>query len=292
MKYSIKTAWLASCVLVAATVAGALSSAGAPPRASAHTKPHRATAHTASSKASKPATTKAAAEPSVKPLPVTTDSMPKLPMVKAKDRTSWILPIFKTTVPVNKQITTVVHYPYREMSYAPAVTVNDAVVPAEQHVDSPEDVFIARASDMMRLDYVSWLDTWDPASKLETIAYSQHKNASPEFKLKQWGGVFRSVRLQMVRRIETGPFVIVSYAMAVQGKRAGPYEFPTVFQPVKGTWYATQDLHSDPLLINMPWLGKTDHLEIDVRPIQQFDKQAPAVKSAAATTAKSESKSK
>src|SRR5581483_3346177 len=177
-------------------------------------------------------------------------------------------------------------------SYEPAVNIGEAIVPAEQQFDTPEDGFIARASDMMTLDYDRWLDTWDTPSKLQTIAYSEHKNASRDVRVAQWRSVFKSVRLQMVRRVESGPFVIISYAMAVQGKRAGPYEFPTVFHSLHGSWYATQELQSDPLLINMPWLGNRQRVEIDVRPMQKFEKQTPATQSAAATTSDSGSKAK
>src|SRR5581483_6919553 len=107
-----KTVRLSSFVLLAALSAGAQVTPDAPVKGSAQSTPKSPGAASGPSNAAGQATSSTGGTPpgSASPLSkATVEGMPNVPIVPVKDRTSWIMPIFKTTTAVNKQITTTVH---------------------------------------------------------------------------------------------------------------------------------------------------------------------------------------
>jgi len=179
----------------------------------------------------------------------------------------WVWPRVSTTPPEPRTLTLLDHYDYREMRYDPPYLIDAGVPKAEARYDRPEYVVLARISAMLAGDYDWWLQNWDPESR-EFIARKNAENGdTPESWVTLWKDRLRFMRFKLVRRIESGPYVIVTYHLVTpKGADAGNgLEMPIVLHRVGERWYATQALHKDPFLPASPWVTGQKVMEVDVR---------------------------
>jgi hypothetical protein len=188
-------------------------------------------------------------------------------MASAQSPEAWVWPKYKTTQPEQKKLTVVSHYTYREQEYDPAIPIRQAVPKAERRQGSPEEAMISRVSAMMAGDYEWWLETWDEASRLLTEEGNEQAGRTPEYFTRWWADTLRLAHIELVRRIETGPYVVVTYRLVTpSGEAAGNgIEFPTVFHRVGDRWLATLDLRRDPLVPASPWISGQRRMEQTVR---------------------------
>lgn len=172
----------------------------------------------------------------------------------AGDAQAWVSPRYQTTPPQQRELTLVQHYHYTERRYEPPVTIHEPL--EEARFGSPEEAMITRISAMMRGDYEAWLAAWDPASREFVAGRNAAEGQSPEDWTTLWADRLRLMRFQLVRRIETGPYVMVTYTMVTpEGEPATVLELPTVFRRFDGRWLATQELARDPLAPASPWVS-------------------------------------
>lgn len=179
---------------------------------------------------------------------------------------SWVWPTNSTTKPVDKTLTIVNIYRYKEMSISPPVMI-DPILKNEQRYGTPEEAMISRVSAMMALDYEWWLNTWDPASRILFQEKERASDRTKDYWIQWWKDSFRFTRFTLIRHIETGPYVILTYRMmSKDGKDVGRgLELPVVFRNEHGHWLVTADLSSDQLAQSSPWVSGKELEEILVR---------------------------
>lgn len=185
----------------------------------------------------------------------------------AQTSDDWVWPTHSTMEPQEKELTVVSHFTYREQEYEPPVVIEHAVPKSQRRLGSPEEAMISRVSAMMAGDYDGWLETWDAESRRLTDQNNRAQGRSPEFFLQWWDDTFRLAKVALARRIETGPYVVVTYRLVTpEGRDAGDgIEFPTVFHKVEDRWLATLDLRRDPLVPASPWVSGESRMEVTVR---------------------------
>lgn len=158
--------------------------------------------------------------------------------------TKW--PKIILTNAVEKEFRMVNNYQYRERMYDPPVEVMFLSAEPENY-SGPEAVFLSQMSAMKALDYNWWLNTWDSVSRKKIIETDQKLNRSIDTILKEWKKRFTSNRVEYVRWIESGKYVILTYKITpFKGKQK---EYPLVFKLWEGRWAATMDLEEDPVLL-------------------------------------------
>lgn len=188
-------------------------------------------------------------------------------VVSAQTRESWVWPKYETTEPEQEKLTVVSHYTYREQEYDPPIVVQPAVPKAQRRQGTPEEAMLSRVSAMMAGDYEWWLETWDESSRVLTEEANRRSGRTREFFTSWWADTFRLAEIVLVRRIETGPYVVITYRLVTpSGEAAGNgIEFPTVFHRVEDRWLATLDLRQDPLVPASPWITGERRMEQTVR---------------------------
>jgi len=182
---------------------------------------------------------------------------------------TWVWPRFATAPAEERVLTLVDRWDYVEQRYEPPYTIDAAVPQGEARTDSPEAVMISRISAMMRSDYEEWLSHWDPASREFLAAKNAQQGETPQSWVARWDDRLRFMRFRMLRRIETGPYVIITYTLVTpQGEDAtgAELELPVVFRrsEEEGRWFATQDLRHDALLAMSPWVSGQSIVELAV----------------------------
>lgn len=222
---------------------------------------------------SKPAKQSTPASPTSKPAPAASAVSTPVPSAGAKpvpdDFNTWTKPLYRTAKGVERTIIQVDKFPYRESTYTSTQPIE--ILPKDRYrFITPEDSLVSRLSAMANLDYDGWLKTWDDKSQ----AFLKQVDARPEFgaqkRINQWKGVFSAVKPVLVRRIETGSYVIVTYKLVNKdGKDVGIFEFPTALKEVGGLWLGTEELSSDPLMNLSPWVSGKMSEEADARPMSQ-----------------------
>jgi hypothetical protein len=155
-------------------------------------------------------------------------------------------PIYPSTDRVQREFTVQYVYGYAYSSYTPAVTL-PILGRAQVKYDTPEDALIALLSATRTGDYEGWLACWDEPARQQFIAAAKDRKQDAAFWQKVWKQFFGSVKeIVLVDRVETVGYVILDARMT--GAMALPV--PTAFKHVDGKWLATNELGSDPMLMN------------------------------------------
>jgi hypothetical protein len=213
-----------------------------------------------------PAAAPAKATPAQKPVvaPPSREAKPA-----ADDINTWAKPLYRTAKGQEKTIIQVDKFPYRESVYLSQKPVEP--LPKDKYsFVTPEEALISRLSAMTNLDYDGWLKTWDEKSQKFLKDLDARPDFGPQKRINQWRGVFGQVKPVLVRRIETGSYVIVTYKLLNKaGQDAGLLEYPTPFKQVGGLWIGTQELQSDALMNMSPWVSGKMAGEGDARPMTE-----------------------
>jgi hypothetical protein len=184
----------------------------------------------------------------------------------AKMAPSWVWPTYQTTKPVDKVRTVVRYYDYQERQFSPPIIVKK--VPLDKLAfDQVEHAFISRISVMMEGDFDRWLGTWDPRSRSRFLAREKSLGRTSDYWPNWWKDVFTHAHYLLTRRIDAGPYVILTYRMVdANGNDVGQgLEIPAIFKEENGLWFATADLSSDVFAPASPWVsGEMSH-EQEVR---------------------------
>ncbi len=160
-------------------------------------------------------------------------------------------PLFPTGTAKVEKVIEEVSYFYRIMNYQPFVAVAPVSKDAARY-DSPEAATIAAVSAMSAGDFAWWRSTWT-ASAQRTM---DERDRQLQRTVADWQAVWKRAldgkRVEITRRIETGPYVLVVYrlvpaASTTAEAQASP-ELATVLVREGEKWLATQDLAGDPVL--------------------------------------------
>lgn len=163
--------------------------------------------------------------------------------VLAKESLIW--PKIGMTEPKERKFTITKHYWYREQMYDPPVNIEFLQESPAFH-SGPEALLISQISAMKALNYDWWLNTWDSVSKLKIIDRVTKLDKSKEVWRNQWQNKFEDKKVLMVRWIETGTYVILTYKLVASNNEQK--ESAVVFKLDEGKWVATLDLEDDPVL--------------------------------------------
>lgn len=166
--------------------------------------------------------------------------------VTAADLTTAGLPRIKAQKPEDKTFTVIKHYQYRERVYSPPVKVIFLDRDPKTY-SGPEAVLVSQLSAMRNLDFDWYLSTWDNVSKNKILEQEKVKGKSRSLMLKQWKDDFNTKEVILLRWIETGEYVVVTYKILSAGGKER--EIPTVFRLSDGHWTATLELENDPVLL-------------------------------------------
>jgi hypothetical protein len=155
-------------------------------------------------------------------------------------------PIYPSTERVQREFTVHYVYGYAYSSYTPGVTL-PILGRAQVKLDTPEDALIALLSATRTGDYEGWLACWDEPARQHFLAAAKDQKQDAAFWQKVWKQFFGTVKeVILVDRVETVGYVILDARMT--GAMALPV--PTAFKHVDGKWKATNELGSDPMLMN------------------------------------------
>lgn len=176
---------------------------------------------------------------------------------------AWVWPTFKTAAPVDQDFTLVEVFHYREASYPRPIRIESPVSRDEARYDTPEYAFISRVSAMMRGDFDWWREVWAPGAANLFLAREAAQGRDASYWKQWWADSFRLTRYELVRRIETGPYVVLTYrVVTLDGKDATEgLELPVVMTQVDGTWRVSLDLRADPLVLASPWVSGQSAIE-------------------------------
>ncbi len=159
---------------------------------------------------------------------------------------------FATGAPRIEKIVEEHLYFFRQIPYQPPVTI-EAAEPAGASHDSPETAMLAQMSAILRGDFEKFRSTWEPEARAMMEKHDRDRGWDREFWLAKWRQVYGGKRLELTRRIETGPYVLVAYRI-LPAEDAGDHggevvETANAFKrQADGRWLATQELASDPVL--------------------------------------------
>ncbi|MFN7963845.1 MAG: hypothetical protein U0002_21455 [Thermoanaerobaculia bacterium] len=161
---------------------------------------------------------------------------------------------FPTGAPQVQKVVEENAYFYRTLPYQPAVEVR-AITHDKASYATPEEATIAAISAMLSADYGWFLETWTADSRRQLEARNQALGRSPEFWQEGWKKAFGGMRVELVTRIETGPYVLIAYSLTPQNEAAGapgakkkPF-LTSVLKNDGGRWLATQEMAADPVLM-------------------------------------------
>lgn len=169
------------------------------------------------------------------------------------------LPLSAPTV--QKVIVENVYY-FAHRKYEPAVPV--VYVGADATYGTPEAATIAAIS-AMKTKNVSWFRSmWDKPSQQMMADRDKQFNQTPEFWQNAWEKVFAGNRRAVLTdRIDSGDYVIISYSLLAPEPDAKPIELSAILKHQGGRWMLTQDLASDPVLLN--WRTPNERMQRIVR---------------------------
>jgi hypothetical protein len=182
---------------------------------------------------------------------------------QAQQGQSWVFPAYPTTPPEDKVITTIDTIHYEERRFEPELVV-EAIPPGAESYASPEQAFISRLSAMIRGDYDRFMASWDDLSRQLTEANDAERGQTPTLYIETWRSIFDAAKATMVRRIDTGDYVVITYKYVLpDGTVLVDIEFPGMFREFDDGWRATQELARDDLLAISPWVtGQTDVTQV------------------------------
>jgi hypothetical protein len=156
--------------------------------------------------------------------------------------------LYKTSAPEKQKVMEELTYYYEVSSYTPAVPV-DLTKPT--NASTPEGAAMQLLQAMHALDFDRWLRLWTPESQEIMKKQYKEQGTGPEVFKNGWSKVFTGHTVALTKKIETGPYVIEVATFSSGGGTTGePLEMEFVFKQVNGTWTATQEMMTDPVLIN------------------------------------------
>jgi hypothetical protein len=177
----------------------------------------------------------------------------------------WVTPAYPARPSEEHTVTLKYSYTYDERQFTPAYAI-EPLSKDRRTLTSPESAMIARGAAMKELDYEGWLATWDDPSKSEMEQRAKEHNHELRTITDQWREVLVAGHMAMVRRIQTGNYVIVTYRIVDDaGQDISGIELPSVFHLVDGQWLGTQELSGDVLLLESPWVTGKEHVERVIR---------------------------
>lgn len=116
--------------------------------------------------------------------------------------------------------------------------------------ETPEATAQAQFGAMMRQDYKGWLKTWDHDSQVVITKRNQEMKRGDEFWTAKWRqGLQGYERFQLTRRVDSGEFVIIEFR-ASGGTGGGDLSLDIPMTKTEKGWLASQELGSDPVLLN------------------------------------------
>lgn len=177
------------------------------------------------------------------------------------NRLPWTQPAHPATAPQPRRMTSVDVYTYRERQYQPIFVFDPHTVPATASA-TPEDAVVQRFRAMAKEDYNAWLATWNPVTRAEFEQQQKTQGQSPESWTAQWRNVLARARISLVRRIDTGEFVIITYKILRSSSAAESKELHLALSKLGNQWFATNELRRDGLMLYAPWLTGKDSLEL------------------------------
>ena len=122
---------------------------------------------------------------------------------------------------------------------------------------------ITIVSAMRAGDVDWWLSLWDIKARDEQESLLRQKPGKASSMITGWKGLFGKTRVELVRTLTYGDYVIISYQLVTPDTGQTSWELPSVFRREGGAWRATNDLRSDPLPRVEPWVsGKTEEEEV------------------------------
>lgn len=184
-----------------------------------------------------------------------------LTLLRAASEQEWLTPAYPAQPSERHVVTLRYSYVYEERQFVPSYPI-EPLSRNQWELGSPESAMIVRASAMKQLDYEGWRTTWDEASKAEMEKQVKDHGRELSDLVDQWRGVLAAGRMAMVRRVQTGQYVILTYRIVdATGRDLGQIELPSVFHLVDGRWLGTQDLSSDVLLLESPWVTGKQQVE-------------------------------
>lgn len=182
-------------------------------------------------------------------------------LLSAAPNQEWLTPAYPAQPSEQYTVTLKYSYTYEERQFASWYSL-EALPKNQWAFTSPESAMIARGAAMRQMDYEGWLATWDASSKtlMEQRAKEHHQELSAV--VDQWKDILEIGKMTMVRRIQTGQYVILTYRIVDEaGRDIGQIELPSVFHRVDEHWLGTQDLSRDILLLESPWVTGEQHVE-------------------------------
>jgi len=165
-------------------------------------------------------------------------------------------PEVNLTEPENKRFEVRNRYHYRERIYDPEVLVKTVDAPLE-HDGHPETIAISHISAMKNLDYEWWLGTFDADSQEMIKARDAAAGRTIEDRVSTWQSGIKQAGVTLVRWIETGQQIIVTYRLSPvgtdgadgDGNAARTSEVPLALHLSEGRWTVTLDLEEDPVFL-------------------------------------------
>jgi len=183
----------------------------------------------------------------------------------AQQGPSWVFPAFPTLPPTEEALTAVNIYNYTESLFDPPLVVEQLPEGVESF-ETPVKAMITRVSTMMAGDFDAFMETWEPESRVETAERDADLGRTPLNYVQTWASIFDVARTTLIRRIETGRYVILTYKyVSEDGEALSEMEFPAVFAKVDGEWLASQDLARDDLPELSPWVTGAEVVERTIR---------------------------
>jgi len=157
-------------------------------------------------------------------------------------------PQLSLSEPETKRFTLIRRYAYRERRYDPPHRVPLMDTPGARY-SSPEAVVVAQVSARAALDFDWWLSTWER----ETQARLLEEEPDPQRWVERWQRAGTPGALELVRWIEVGQRVVVSWRAAGESDAASVEEHARLLRLEGGSWVAA---HPEP---NFPaartWIG-------------------------------------
>ncbi len=162
-------------------------------------------------------------------------------------------PLYKTTPPERKKVIEEDVYFFSVMQYDPPAEITPLKKSEMKSYKTPEEAFISQISAMFNRDYNWWIKGWNKGSQKIMKERDSSLKQTPEFWIKKWNEVMKDKKAVLLYRVESGPFVIIAYSLKSQKAEKGEEESlegNMVFKNEQGKWLATQEMASDPVLLN------------------------------------------
>jgi hypothetical protein len=154
---------------------------------------------------------------------------------------------YKTSAPEKQKVGEDLTYYYEVSTYTPAVQV-DLTKPTTP--STPEGAAMQLLQAMNALDFDRWLKLWTPESQeMMKKQYKEH-GTGPEVFKNGWSKAFTGHTVALTKKVETGPYVIEVATFSGGSATSERAEMEFVLKQVNGTWMATQELMSDPVLLH------------------------------------------